>query len=660
MNSILNQKLQIYLNEYNLLMDKTTYLPLVSGQLQAYAYTKDSIRENYNFMPILFFRDRPEKIVSNYQNPAVAAFSASLWNINLSLTVAQRVKAKFPNCLTVFGGPSVPFEATDFFRTYPFIDVVVRGEGEQTFVNILMRFLETRDFRDIPGISYRCPETSTCIRNDKEGPLATELDIFPSPYLEGIFVQALVMNIKFQALVETNRGCPFPCSYCFWGQGGLSKRFRTFSLDRVKKVVEWCGRNKIEYVFCTDSNFGMLPRDLEIAHYLVETKTKYGFPEKFRACYGKNAEDSIYEIGRLLTKHGLDKGVTLSRQSNSPEALRNVRRKNIKLSIYDNLQKRYNKENIPVYTELILGLPGETYQSFLHGIETTLQSGLKNQLFVYLCQVYPNTELAQVEYQEKFKILTVRIPLIEIHCSVHTQEAVTEYEDVIISTASMPVEDWKRAVVVSLVMQLLHGLKLGFYILAYLVDRYNIKYADFLEYIALLKMRSNRVGILKNEVLGFHHWLDSVLQGNPRGCIMQNFGSIYWEPEEASYLNISNQKDDFYKNLSEVIKEYLDRTGIDYDREELDEVIEYQRVRIINYKSVETRKYYFERNIPEYFDNHFTGGKHSICKKPQIMILSDAKDYMHDKKAFATEVVVRGRKSDRMLYKVKWYNVNGK
>jgi len=655
-----DQKLQVYFNEYNVLMDNAIYLPLVSGLLHAYAQTKDIIRENYQFMPIIFIRDYLERILSRYQNPAIAAFSTSMWNMNLSLTVARRVKEKFPNCLIVFGGPHVPFNATDFFQFYPFIDVTVRGEGEQTFADLLIKFLDTRDFRDIPGISYRDPKSGKCIRNDEECQLIKDLDIYPSPYLEGVFDYLLPMDIDFQVIIETNRGCPFMCSFCFWGQGGLNKRYRSFSLNRVKKVVEWCGLNKIKYVFCADSNFGIFKRDLEIAKYFVQIKLKYGFPEKFRVCYSKNVEDTIYEIGKILTKHNMEKGITMSLQSNSQEALFNVGRKNIKSSVYYNLQKKYNKENIPVYTELILGLPGETYQSFLNGIEEILESAIKNQVFVYLCQVYPNTELADKEYQKKFKISTVRIPLNEIHAVERPREFIPEYEDIIVSTASMPVDDWKRTVVVSWIMQLFHGLKLGFYILIYLVDRYHVKYTEFFEYIGLLKIKSNRIKILKSEVLNFYKAADSIIQGNPRGLIMPNFGNIYWEIEEASYINISNKKESFYNEMYEVTKEYLESIGVDYNDEELKEVVEYQKARVSNYMSIEKQEYYFKHNIPEYFDTYFLEARSSLSEIPQIMILTDFKDYKGDKKAFAKEIILYGRKSNKMLHAVRWFNSNTK
>lgn len=592
-------KRRIYLNEYNIPMDNTMFLPLVSGLLQAYAQAKAVIRESYEFMPFVFLRDDPEKITSQCQNPSVAAFSASMWNMNLSLAVARQVKEKFPDCLIVFGGPQVPYEATDLLKLCPFIDVAVRGEGEQVFADLLVRFLETRDFRGIPGISYH--NGNNIIRNDWESPVE-DLDILPSPYLEGIFDPLLTNGMNWQAIVETNRGCSFRCSFCFWNQG--SKRYRFYSLERVRRVIDWCGLNGMRYIFCSDSNFGMIKRDLKIANYVVETKARYGFPEKFRACYGKNAEETIFKIGKLLTKHELIKSISISRQSNNPQALQNIRRENIKMSVYNNLQKRYGKDNISTYTELILGLPGETYQSFLDGLEEILEAAPKSQLFIYPLQVYPNTELATPDYRERFKIKTIHLPLNEIHASIRRPGEVVEYEELVTSTGSMPVEDWRQAAVVSWVVQLLHGLKLGSCISAHLFELYHIKYVSF--YVALLKASG---GILRDEVQRLYDLLDSILKGKPRGQVLPDFGSIYWEPEEASYLRLSTKKDAFYQELYLVINEYLESHGIPHNKWQLREVVEYQRA-----------------HVPDLYQ-----------------------DYKGDKEAFAREVVVYGRKSNQML-----------
>ena len=591
-------KLEVYLNEYNVLMNNTVYFPLASGQLRGYAETKAVIRDNYQFMPFLFIRDHPDRIVSQYKSPAVAGFSCSIWNINLSLAVARQVKKKFPTCLIVFGGPSVPLKPVDFFVRYPFVDVTVRGEGEHTFAEMLVRLLLERDFSNIAGICYHNCHQRKVVRNQDRA-LEETLDTFPSPYLEGLYGYLLESEVDFQAIIETNRGCPFKCSYCFWGEG---KRYRFYSPERVRALADWCGANKIKYVFCADSNFGMLKHDLEIANYFVEAKTKYGFPEKFRACCGKTAEETIYQIGYLLHKNDMEKGITLSRQSNDAETLKNVGRKNIKQSVYDNLQRRYNEEDIPTYTELILGLPGESYQSFLNGMEEILQSGIKNQLIVYICEVYPNTELASPGCQRKFGISTVRIPITEIHGSVRPTDIPAEYNEIVVSTATMPTEDWKRALVISWLMQLLHGLKLGFYVLIYLNEHYGSRYTDFFEYVA----GQPKGSILSNTVLGFKLWADLISKGNPRGMVIPEFGSIYWEPEEAAYLSIIGQKDNFHEELERLCQDYLNSAG-PYDRNELREVIEYQKARI-----------------------------------PSI------KDYK-DKETFARQVVIYGRKSDRML-----------
>jgi len=651
-------KKEVYLNEYNVLMSNAIYLPLASGLLQAYATTIPDIQKNYQFMPFLFIRNHPEKIIAQYKNPGVAAFSVSMWNMNLSIAIAEKVKKTFPECLIVFGGPNVPFNAEKFFLQYPFVDVTVRGEGEQAFADILMRFLQSRDFTDIPGISYRDYKSGACIKNSKERPFVKDLDIFPSPYLERTFDYLLSEDINFQTIIETNRGCPYMCSYCFWGKGGLSKQYGLFSLDRVRKIAEWCGIHRIKYVFCADSNFGIFKRDFEIARYFVEAKLKHGFPEKFRVCYAKNAEDTVFEIGKLLHKHSMEKSITMARQTNYPEAASNVGRKNIKMELFNKLQKKYNDEDIPVYTELILGLPGETYESFLAGIEEILQSGIKNQAFVYFCQVYPNTELADEKYRQKFNISTIRIPLSETHAAVRSREIVPEYEEIIISTASMSVEDWKRMAVVSWIMQLFHGLKLGFYIMLYLADRYHVKYTELFEYIALSKIKSNRAVLLNKEVANFYAALDSILQGKSRMRYLHEFGDIYWDQEEASYLHIVCNKEEFYDDMYEVIKEYLDNADIKYDEEELKEVIDYQNLVIPHFNSEERLEYFFKHNIPEYFETYFSEKRSGLTNKPQVMTSTDIRDYKEDKMVFAREVLLYGRKSNRMLRTVLWSNID--
>ncbi|MBN8217045.1 MAG: cobalamin-dependent protein [Spirochaetes bacterium] len=333
------KRLNLYFNEYNLLMGKAAYLPLSSGLLHSYLETDPKLADAVKVFPYLFHRDTPQRILEQYREaPDVAAFSVSMWNESLSLEIAKTLKQRHPGVLIVFGGPQVPFQSNAYLTKHPFIDVAVRSEGELAFAAVLSRFLESRDFQGIPSVTYRHPNGSI-VRVEASSPQVDDLDRFPSPYLTGKYDGLLRDHpeFSFQAIIETNRGCPFNCTFCYWGQGGLSTKYRFFSMDRIRAQVEWIARNKIEYVFNADSNFGMLPRDMDIAVVLVETKKKFGFPQKFRSCYGKNSDEKIFRISKLLSESEMLKSVTLARQSNDEQTLENIGRKNIKLSTFQSL-----------------------------------------------------------------------------------------------------------------------------------------------------------------------------------------------------------------------------------------------------------------------------------------------------------------------------------
>ncbi len=472
-------KKRVYFNEFNLPMDKTVYLPLVSGILQAYAQTFPELNDAFEFMPFLFIRDTPEKILSRYDNPSVAAFSVCIWNHQLSLAVAKLVKERFPACRIVFGGPQVLADDKD---RYPFIDHIILEEGEKKFVKWLGSLI---------GAEIKCDHHT--------------LDDFPSPYTAGLFDLTLkdYPDVNFQAIVESNRGCPFACNFCYWGQGFEEKKVRQHSLKYVRDEADWIARNNIKYIFLADANFGMFDRDQEVAKIYVEAKQKYSFPEKVRVCYGKNQEEKVYKTAKILSAAGLAKAITLARQSNDLQVLANIDRANIKLSVYSGLQERYHRDGIPTYTEIILGLPGETVETFKKGIAEIM--GSATQLFIYHCSILPNTEMANPEYIKKYGIKTVRVPLAEIHCAVRKPEHVVEYEDIIIQTNSMSAAEWVDCCVFSWVMQL---------------------------------KQSFNTDVTKDELHRFYRIAEDITRGASRGQVDFRFGNIYWEPEELAFLRI--------------------------------------------------------------------------------------------------------------------------
>ena len=473
--------MKIYTHEYNIAMEKTAWFPASTGCLQAYALTHDAIRSNYEFMPFRFIKT-PLSKVAPYHNPGIAAFSCSMWNMKMNLAVAEGIKKEFPNCLIIFGGVDVPPDPK-FLEKYPFIDIAANGEGEQTFVDVLTRHLETPDFGEIPSISWR--NGDSIVRNAGEPPFTKDLSCYPIPYISGVFDYLLDGEYEFQAIVETNRGCPFKCSFCFWGEGTMKmgKKYRFFDLDDIKKTADWCGKNDVRYIFCADANFGSFKRDKDIAEYFVATKEKYKAPEKFRVCYAKNAADRVFEVAEVFHRADMEKALTLARQSNDETTLLNIDRGNIKLSVFNSLAKRAAQAGIPIYTELILGMPGETYNTFVTGIEMMLGQSVNAQIFIYLCTILTNTTMALPEYCEKHGIVTRTIPMTEQHYKIHDLDDVEEFEDVIVGTNTMPTSDWEKSLLYAWYFQVLYSLRAGIFPMLYLQFYHKLEVTKFVEYL---------------------------------------------------------------------------------------------------------------------------------------------------------------------------------
>ncbi len=652
---------RVYFNEYNVRMGKMCYLPLVSGLLQCYAQTSDVVRANYQFMRPIFSIDSFDNVMAQYtEEPDVAAFSVAMWNEQLNLKVAAEVRRRWPNCLIVFGGANVPHHPTAYMERHPFIDVAVRAEGEETFLDILLYHLEGREFDDIPNVSYRRKSDGAIIEVAKERPFQRDLDSYPSPYLEGVFDNLLSLRsdtLDFQAIIETNRGCPFQCTFCYWGRGGLSRKYRYHDMDRVFAELDWAGRNKILYVFNADSNFGMHKRDPDIADFIVSVKEKYGYPDKFRTCFGKNTDETIFNIGLLFHSKGLEKGITLARQTNDKTTLKNIKRGNIKMSTYTNLQTRFNDANVPIYSELILGLPGETVTTWKNGIDELLESGLKNQLFIYLCQVFNNTELGDPAYCEKFGIKTKQIELNEIHGSIRDKSWVTEFEHVITETYSMTQAEWRRMVRLSWITMVLHSMKLGFYVMIWLRDRFGTKASDLIQYISDRDMPDRGETMLGRELDSYDALIDNMLNdGAGRGLALREYGDIYWDVEESTFLNAAEDLGRFYAEFEELVADFLASRGVIFDRVDLEEVMHYQRARIPSRYLPDETAFNFRHNLPEYFERRFSTQPVPLVAIPQSMTTSPI-DFAGDKKRFARETILWGRKSGTMLVRTAFQPV---
>jgi radical SAM superfamily enzyme YgiQ (UPF0313 family) len=272
----------------------------------------------------------------------VIGFSAYVWNIRISLEVARQIKEQRPETLIVFGGPQVPDRAEEFLRANPFIDIAVHGEGEPIFLGLLENF-PSSTWEGVPSISYLRADGGF-VHNLRAERLK-DIAVIPSPYLEKVFEPLMQANPneKWLILWETNRGCPFRCTFCDWGSA-IAAKVSQFEMDRLIKEVDWFANNKVEFIFCCDANYGMLGRDYDITKYVVEVKSKVGYPRALSVQNTKNGTERAYKVQKLLADAGLNKGVTLSLQSVDPTTLESIKRENISTESYQELQRRFTRD----------------------------------------------------------------------------------------------------------------------------------------------------------------------------------------------------------------------------------------------------------------------------------------------------------------------------
>ena len=642
--------MRVFFNEYNPWLNQTAYLPLVSGKLRAYAETSETVRRHYDFQPFLFHIDRPQAILEQYDRPAVAAFSSSIWNEQLCLHVAREVKRQWPDCLIIFGGTQVPHHSLAFLGEHSFIDVCVRAEGEEPFKRILEQHIHGRDLSGIANVTWRGPD-GALVENLEPAEFARDLDVYPSPYVEGLFDPIIEAHsdTRFQAIIETNRGCPFHCTFCYWGKGGLSRKYRYSSIERVRAEMEWIGRNRVAFVYNADSNFGMNRRDEDIAGIFVDIRQRFGFPEKVVNLYGKNTDERIFSIAKLLYDNGMHKGVGLSRQSMNGDVLENIKRDNIKMSVYASLQSKFEEIGIPVFCELILGLPGETYDSFADGMSELLEISLHSQLVIVVCEVYPNTEMGDPDYQRKHGIVTKRNTAYGVHSVARDPEWVDEHIDYIVATNSMPPADWRRAGALAWATMSLTGLRLGYYILQYLHDVFGCRHMDFIRFVAESCGRVVPGGFWQREIGHYDAYMGRIADGEGRAVLVPGFGDIYWSIEEATFLRAIDAADDFYAEMEAMVTAFLTARNIPVDGPQLAEVVLYQKLRMPTPKPRSAGPYPFSLGVPGFFADPTAG----LTARPQWVSL-DVADFDVERQRFAVERLLWARRGGKFEVQIQW------
>jgi len=460
----MSQSLHLFQPQYSIVSsDGTTshWLPYSVGCLWAYLTQLPDIMARWNSAKFYYKREPIEQVLSRIIDPTVCAFSCYAWNEQYCLAMAQAIKNRWSNCVIIFGGP----QSNSKYLKHDFIDSIVLGEGEESLAEIL-----------------RCQIAGRLPEKFYQKKRLENLDI-PSPYVLGLFDDIVTQagpNTYWHTVLETNRGCPFACTFCDWGSTTYSK-IKKFDLSRIESELAWIRDHRVTTLFLADANFGIFKeRDLEIAR-LMRSYLEYSDVDYINPTYSKNSNETIFQIAKELGT--LTKSVTLSMQSMNPATLRAIKRENLRSNDLKELLTLSEKYDIGTYTEMILGLPEETLESWCAGMCQLLEMGQHNYIDVFFASLLENSEMNLTQTQQ-FKLKTVKSNNF-MRGSFQDESNINETVDIVCETSTMTKNEMCRAFMYSWVIQNFHLSGYSQILSKYCRHVLGISYRDFYDRLNL-------------------------------------------------------------------------------------------------------------------------------------------------------------------------------
>ena len=446
------------------------HFPLALGVLYSalVSHKQGALLDIFQFIPVNYLA--PNELFNGpYRKfgAGVWLFSNYMWSIDVNMQISSAIKQHNTSNFTIHGGPSTPDyqqACEDFLKEHLSVDIAVHGEGEITITEIFecvgkakagSIHINDHALAQVTGLTYRENLSGRLIRTLSRERMKTP-DSVPSPYLSGIFDG---YNGRIEAaIIETNRGCPYGCTFCDWGSA-TNQKIRKFDLQRVKDEITWIGKNKVRVMWIADANYGLYDRDIEISQFIVDTKKEFGYPQEIVVNYTKNSTWRLVEIIKIFTAGGIIGQGIISIQTTDEKTLEVINRKNIRTQRYDELAQAFIELNLPLSTDLMIGLPGMTVKSF----QTDLQRYIDMDVSVkaYPTQLLPNSPMAEPSYMKKYEIKT-------------------DEHSFLTSTFSYTEADMKRMTALFDVYVMAEGYSLLRYILRFLQWEHDIQAVTFM------------------------------------------------------------------------------------------------------------------------------------------------------------------------------------
>ena len=554
------------------------YLPYSVGVLWSYVQQFPKIRDTFVLDQLVWQRVALEINVDLLKNSDVVAFSTYIWNKSYNYALARRIKEYNPKCLIIFGGPEVPITKHDIFERFPFMDVVAKGEGEITFKNLLECIADGVSYDHIEGLVINKNGVAVDTGESKR---INALEDIPSPYLTGVFdkIIAETTGVEWNATLETNRGCPYQCTFCDWGSLTYNK-VKKFNVHRVFEELEWIGKNKCGFVSITDANFGMfVERDNAIADKLLEVQATYGYPYSYTITWAKNQKPEVFNIvSKLIKSPKFNSGLTVSVQSMDLDVLENIKRKNLDQHKISEIFAMCDKHNVPVYTEIILGLPGETKATWKEGVWKLFRAGNHTGLNFLHAQLLENAEMNLLQ-RKLYGIKSVQV--YDYMSGSYNYDELQETVEVVTATKDMPYEDVLDSQVFNWYINTFHVNGLTTYISRLLNKAYGVDYATFYDkFYTFLNTSPWFIQEQADLRACYNKWMTGGRIDHPDISNIEIHG---WNIVHLATIKVHADRKSEY--VFDLIEKFV-KQEFEFDPVLLDQLIKFQKLYVINYDMI--------------------------------------------------------------------------
>ena len=564
----MNGMLKVNSCEFNYQYGDQIHFPYRISSLVAYIKSRENLGNNFKFEKAFVLRENVDEYIKECVDTDILLCSCYVWNWEITNFLAKEVKKLNPNCLIIFGGAQVPDFSKDFFKQHPYADIIVHGEGEIVLEELLTEFLNNKDYSKIKGLETKDFRNPPQERIDN-------LDDLPSASLTNTVWELVdkIDGIRWIAGWETNRGCPYACTFCDWGSATFTK-VRKWEESKIFKEIEWFAENQIPYIDCCDANFGIFQeRDFRIAEKLKDVALKTHYPERVRPAWAKNSSEKIIPIAKQLQEGGILGAVTLAVQSLDTNTLNIIKRANIKFDAFSELTETFRNNKIPTYTELIMGLPGETLDTFKDGLENIAQTKI-DTVFIYNCTILPNAPMNVPEYREKYKIQSVLSPIMLVHSSIHNRGSHQEYEEIVTATNTCSLDELKETYLYSWCYLTLQSLGILEHVTNFYNNSFNLGYIKFFE--IFLEFCSAKKSVFSEEFDRIIEFRNNGYAGKGWDEYDPKIGEIIWPIEEASWLRISFNEQKLLTSIGLLLEFLENKLNLKNSKKLLDDLAKFQ------------------------------------------------------------------------------------